>query len=282
MIAICQLTGKRARYNMIKLSALTLLFAFCTVGMSIERTGLETDVTFKTTDVELQQLFDAAEAKSAGNIVQFTPTMKVLVEGGGYGNAWIETQPMGGEMYAKRNLEVALNNQLVFMLCQRADGRLPGMVINSETGWEKYESRTVPTDMIWMPKPKILADFEMFQGYCFPGPAWRMYFWIGKDRDYLRQLYKTLEAHDAYLWRTRDSNGDGLLETWCVWDTGEDGSSRLNTRKAPYRWPFDFPPHPKRVEHPGRYWSELPEPDQVLVPFASMDVMSYSYDGRNT
>ena len=267
---------------MAKLSVLTLLFAFCTVGMSVERTGLETDVTFQTTDVTLQQLFDAAEAKSASNTVQFTPTMKVLVEGGGYGNAWIETQPMGGEMYAKRHLEVALNNQLVFMLCQRADGRLPGMVINSETGLAKYESQTVPAEMIWMPKPKILADFEMFQGYCFPGPAWRMYFWIGRDRDYLRRLYKALEAHDAYLWRTRDSNGDGILETWCVWDTGEDGSSRLNTRKAPYRWPFDFPPNPKKVEHPGRYWSGLPEPDQVLVPFASMDVMSYSYDGRNT
>jgi len=29
-------------------------------------------------------------------------------------------------MYAKRNPRVALNNQLLFMLCQRTDGRLPG------------------------------------------------------------------------------------------------------------------------------------------------------------
>ena len=36
--------------------------------------------------------------------------------GGGYGNVWIERQPMGGEMYAKRNIEVALNNQIIFML----------------------------------------------------------------------------------------------------------------------------------------------------------------------
>ena len=154
-----------------KLSVLILVFAFCRAGMAIERSSLGTDVTFMTTDVKLQRLFDAAQAKSALNIVQFTPTMKVLVEGGGYGNAWIETQPMGGEMYAKRNLEVALNNQLVFILCQRSDGRLPGMVISSTKAAEMMAEK-VPEAMIWMPKVKILADFEMFQGYCFPGPAW--------------------------------------------------------------------------------------------------------------
>ncbi|MFZ4766173.1 MAG: hypothetical protein ACOYMN_14580, partial [Roseimicrobium sp.] len=87
-----------------------------------------TEVSFRTSDAELQRLYDAAESQAASNIVQFTPTMKALVEGGGYQGVWLETQPMGGEMYAKRNLEVALNNQIIFMLGQRADGRLPGMV----------------------------------------------------------------------------------------------------------------------------------------------------------
>jgi len=145
MLYVCRLFEKCNRNNVAKLSVLALLFAFCTVGMAIERSSLGTDVTFQTTDAKLQKLFDAAEAKSALNIVQFTPTIKVLVEGGGYGNVWIETQPMGGEMYAKRNLEVALNNQLVFILTQRSDGRLPGMVINSKTGLEMYESKTVTT-----------------------------------------------------------------------------------------------------------------------------------------
>jgi hypothetical protein len=89
-----------------------------------------TGVSFHTSDANLQRLYDAAEASLLGNIVQFTPTQKALVEGGGYRNVWIETQPMGGEMYAKRNLEVALNNQIFFLLGQRADGRLPGMVVS--------------------------------------------------------------------------------------------------------------------------------------------------------
>jgi hypothetical protein len=146
-----------------------------------------------------------------------------------------------------------------------------------------------------MPETDILSDFRMLQGYCFPDPAWKMYHWIGKDREYLRKLYVALEAHDAYLWRTRDSNGDGLLETWCVHDTGEDGSTRLVTRGAPHCWPFEQPPgtdglpNPQKPEDFKRYWryqnkEKLPPPtrEQLLVPFASMDVMAYSYEGRAT
>ena len=57
-----------------------------------------TGVSFHTSDANLQRLYDAAEASLLGNIVQFPPTLKALVEGGGYPNVWIETQPMGGEI----------------------------------------------------------------------------------------------------------------------------------------------------------------------------------------
>jgi hypothetical protein len=232
--------------------------------------NFQTGVSFHTSNGPLQQLFDAAELKEKENIVQFTPTMKILVEGGGYNNAWIETQPMGGEMYAKRNLEVALNNQLVFFLGQRADGRLPGMITGGKT---------------------IHPDYEMLQGYCFPDPAWKMYFWIGRDHKYLLDLYAALKGHDDYLWRTRNPNGDGLLQTWCTWDTGEDNSTRYTTRYAPTRWPFDFPPVGDRLPDPQvpanfrNYWATYGHKftrSQVLAPFASMDVMAYSYSGRAT
>ncbi|XHR27332.1 MAG: hypothetical protein ACFUZC_15450 [Chthoniobacteraceae bacterium] len=231
-----------------------------------------TGVSFHTSNSQLQHLFDIAEAKEAGNIHPFTPTMKILVEGGGYENAWIETQAMGGEMYAKRNVEVALNNQLIFINCQRADGRMPGVVASGQP-----------------PRPA----YKTLQGYCFPDPAWKMYFWGGKDRDYLQKLYGALKAYDDYLWRTRDSNGDGLLESYCLTDTGEDGSSRLLTRGAPFHWPFDFPPGDSRAPSPldsivfHQFWrvpkNVPPHPlDEILVPFASMDLMAYSYDGRAT
>jgi hypothetical protein len=80
-----------------------------------------------------------------------------------------------------------------------------------------------------------------------------------------------------------------------VWDTGEDHSNRLTTRWAPNRWPFEQPPgteglpDPQNPGHYRRYWvyqsrDQLPAPtlDQVMVPFASMDVMAYSYNARAT
>ena len=36
----------------------------------------------------------------------------------------------------------------------------------------------------------------------------------------------SLEKFDAYLWKTRDSDGDGCLESFCVYDTGEDNALR--------------------------------------------------------
>jgi len=244
-----------------------LLFSLCGLLGSVAlaedslprfRTDIKTGQAFETTNETLQELYDAAMAKMQGNLVQFTPSLRVLVEGGGYANAWIETQPMGGEMYARHDVQTALNNQVVFMLGQRADGRLPGMVIAGDTviqrGWD-----TNPREgYVWYPQHHLAASYEMFQGYCFPEPGWRMYFWAGRDKAYLRQLYAALKAHDAYLWRTRDSNGDGILETWCVWDTGEDGSTRLVTRGAPSRWPFEKPPGAPGMPDPRspqrRYW----------------------------
>ena len=90
-----------------------------------------------------------------------------------------------------------------------------------------------------------------------------------KDQSYFlhrlnqAQLAKTLEAFDAYLWRVRDSDGDGCLETWCKYDTGEDHAMRY--ADAPDPWEEETPPQ-----------------GCTAVPIASMDVMSYSYACRET
>lgn len=114
---------------------------------------------------------------------------------------------MGGEHYAKRNVEVGLNNILIFLQYQRRDGRFPGMI-----GREPREENGV------------VAFFDWIQGYYFLQPAFRMYYLVGKDEEYLKKLYYAAKDFDSYLWATRDSNGDGCLESWCPWDTGEDNS----------------------------------------------------------
>jgi len=256
-----------------------------------------TGVTFKTSDAALQKIYNSAVSNAAVNVIQFTPTMKILVEGGGFRNCWLETQPMGGEMYAKRNVEVALNNQVIFIQTRRADGRVAASLVTEKVAVEKGRDKEhTPEGFVWLTNMNMLAVFQSFQGYNFPDSAWKMYFWAGKDRTYLQQLYDTLEGHDNYLWRTRDSNGDGILETWCIYDTGEDHNMRLMMRGVPTRWPFEKPPgspgtgDPKNLAERKRYWSEhfkdnVPAPTtlaEVLAPIASMDIMAYSYGGRIT
>jgi len=261
---------------------------------STEGNIVQTGVSFQTSDDALQRLFDIAEAKAAGNIVQFNPLMKVLVEGGVFHAAYLETQPMGGEMYAKRNLEVAVHNQLVFMLGQREDGRLPGYVNNAEAARKSFFKNGKWTEgFVEDPALGLVFDYRMISGYCFPTPAWKLYFWLGKDREYLELLYTVVEAFDAYLWKTRDSNGDGLLELWCTWDTGEDGDLRWTMRGAPTYWPFDQPPGASGLPSPqdpdvyASYWIEryhqgfpAPTPADVLVPIASLNINGYSFSSR--
>ena len=88
----------------------------------------QNSVAFKTNDSALQYVFDECERLCRENIKEFND-YKVLIEGAKYTGVWLETQPMGGEMYAKRNLEVALNNILIFLRYQRRDGKLPGMIM---------------------------------------------------------------------------------------------------------------------------------------------------------
>jgi hypothetical protein len=202
-----------------------------------------TKVRFQTSDTLLQKLMDTAERKSLENLKDFAGHT-VLIEGGGYEKIWLETQPMGGEMYAKRNMEAALNNQLLFMESIRQDGRIPGSIA--------------------MIDGVLTPQFNKFQGFCFPAPALNMYYWMGEqDQAYLDLLYSTLERFDAYLWKVRDSDGDGCLESWCKYDTGEDHAMRYGD--APDSWMVEFPPEGFEV-----------------VPIASIDVMSFSYSARET
>lgn len=204
----------------------------------------ETGVAFQTQAAWLAELFQRCEMYCKQNEAVYTDK-RVLREGSDYDGVWLETQPMGGEMYAKRDMEVALNNQLIFMENQRRSGRLPGMI--------KYQ------------EPFLLqVSYDWLQGFCFPVPALKMYYLIGKDKNYLENLYRTLVDFDEYLWRYRDSDGDGCLESWCTWDTGEDNSNRF-TRYG--------------VKDGGWGGEDAPV-DQGKLPYESMDVMSYSCQAR--
>lgn len=205
----------------------------------------ETGVCFHSDDAVKTYVFNRAEEICKGNIAVFGD-MKVLMEGAKYTGVWLETQPMGGEMYASRNMEVALNNHLIFMKNQRRDGRVPGMI------------RYMPP---WM---GVTVHYDWFQGDFFTPSAMRTYYLLGKDGDYLSALYDFLRDLDGYLWRNRANNPDRCLEAWCFWDTAEDNSTELlaNGVKAPEN---------------GAWCGEETPKECGRMPFRSAAFMAYSY-----
>ena len=203
------------------------------------------DASFKTTDKLLTAIYESAVRTEKNNIVDFNGR-RAVVEGGDYRNLWLETQPMGGEMYAKYDLEAGFNNIVLFMDAMDDEGMMPGMLTYIDNVYGERH--------------------DFIQGYCFPYPALNMFYLIGEDRDWLLKLYNVLKLNDEWFWKNRESDGDGCLEAWCPCDTGEDYSAKFFG--APHFWTAKTPP--------DESWAKY------HLPRESMDLMAYSYDARNT
>jgi len=228
----------------------------------------KTGVVFESENVELKKLFDVAEAKAASNIHVYTPEYTVMVEGGEYPFVWLETQPMGGVMYAKRDIKIALDNILIFIQNQRNDGLLAGMIYNTANN-------------VWNMKDSTSADgslglhFESLQGLYLAQPALELYYLLNHDKNYLDAIYLALEKYDNYLWKYRDSDHDGCLETWGMTDNGEDHLERF--RYAPWGWNGNIAPKMEKYAN----ISDSTDVGDCPVPEESMDVMGYSYSCRD-
>ena len=183
-----------------------------------------TSASFSTSDAAAQALYQHAESCAAGNVREFAPGLAVLVEGGVYRSAWLETQPMGGAMFGVRNLTLALNNQLLFMRTQRGDGRLPGMVsvVNASAAIVN-PTFSYPGD----------ANRSMLQGFYMASPAVDVAVLAGASgadaavvAAFLAELQPALARFEAWLWAERNSShGVPWLEGTA--DTGEDNSDRF-------------------------------------------------------
>ena len=228
----------------------------------------QTGVIFTSSDTMLKKLFDTAEAKAIKNIRYYSPAYNVMVEGGGYPFVWLETQPMGGVMYAKRDINIALDNILVFINNQRTDGHLAGMIFNTANN-------------VWNLKDPIAEGgtlglhFDGLQGLYLAEPALELYYLLNRNKQYLSAIYTALERYDSYLWKYRDSDKDGCLETWGKTDNGEDHLERF--RYAPWDWPGNVAPNRQKFANT----LDSTDVGESPVPEESMDVMGYSYSCRD-
>ena len=193
--------------------------------------------TFSSSDATLKGIFDHAEACESTNTKEFLPGLDNVVEGAGYKNVWLETQPMAGAMWAVRNLTQGLANQLIFMRTQRDDGRLPGMVTTDGNGnlSSVYCLGSNPTD----------GGESLLQGQYFSQPAVDVAFFLNLSSTptakfdtiaYLKELHVVLERFDGWMWRARSGQKPYSDVLWVPGssDWGGDGFDGYNGYTAPF------------------------------------------------
>lgn len=169
------------------------------VGVNQSATGVE----FTSDNPMLQRIFDAIRRANHKNEERMKDGRRVLVEGDIWrGGLWLETQPMGGCLYGKFDLEVARNNMEVILEGQLKNGKLPHLTHLDGTLWNGA------------------IAFNAVAQYGLD-----LYYLLNKDAAFLDKLEDALARYDAYLWQTHDSNGNGVLEAYGSTDTGEDGQA---------------------------------------------------------
>ena len=199
-----------------------------------------TAVTFTTSDSALQGLYSHGADQEGGNGRPFltSPRFDVLEEGAEYCGAWLETQPMGGAMWAVRNVRWALNNQLVFLRAQRGDGRYPHRVDGCAASWHHPAP---PECTLAALGPHLQPSWTGagLQGLFMASPAvdiaWFLRLEEGNQADaYLTELRHSLQKYDAYLWATRNDSTCLALATG---NTRNDSAELANCPPAPSAGP---------------------------------------------
>jgi hypothetical protein len=175
---------------------------------------------FPTKDPAWATTWDAALGVLAGN-VRSMPRYEhpVLVEGSVYPGIWQECAPQEGLVYgslqeyvgvqpgAPTPLETARANHMAFFAQQKEDGQLPASIkladkVGTSGGYGQIQM-VVP----------IAAT------------AWELAQQTG-DHELLEAAYGACGRWDAWLRRYRDTRKTGLVEGFCVYDTGHDNSPR--------------------------------------------------------
>jgi hypothetical protein len=130
----------------------------------------------------------------------------ILVEGGAYPGAWVEsTASISTEVLARFAPAVARATHLRVAAHARADGLLPYKVTDAGPAFSQIQMVTPLARTVW-------------NVFALGG---------GVDLPYVSAMYEAMAANDAWLARHRDTRGTGGVEAFCTFDTGHDASPRF-------------------------------------------------------
>lgn len=131
-----------------------------------------------------------------------------------YPGVWLEHVYDGikyAELEPEAGREVARNQTLLFIRNQKPNGRLPFNVLDASI----VKGSREPVGY------RQIQECVAFGRLC-----WEAYTLLN-DREYLKEAYASVAAWDRWLCEHRMTMGKGLIELFCLYDTGHDNSARL-------------------------------------------------------
>lgn len=166
--------------------------------------------------MDIKKKYDAALSRIEDVHIKSFPGQAgpVFLISTAYPGVWME-HVYDAIMYAHLNpagSEVARNQTLLFLRNQKPGGRMPFNVIDSSVSGRRYASN---------------VGYSQIQECVSLGALCLETYRLLSDREYLKEAYKGLKAWDAWLVQNRMSLDKGLIELFCLYDTGHDNSARL-------------------------------------------------------
>ncbi|MBO7358236.1 MAG: hypothetical protein J6U72_00245 [Clostridia bacterium] len=111
--------------------------------------------------------------------------------------------------------KVAEAQMLLFIINRQTDGHLPYKVIDLSIAGPQWQKDT-PNGY------GQIQECVSFGRLCFE--TWL----LTGNREFLKEAYAALKGWDEWLVNNRMTLGRGLIETFCVYDTGHDNSARFS------------------------------------------------------
>ena len=151
---------------------------------------------------------------------------RVLTVAPGYPGVWLEHATLEGLLYADIDPAVALASHTIFLDEQKADGQIPYC--------HRIDNAELPADTAQIGFGQVqsvvslaLTGYELVQRT--------------GDLAFAARLYDAGERWDRWFGQYRDSEQLGLVQAFCIFDTGHDNS-----------WRFGRPPQAVPNTCPGR------------------------------
>ncbi|MDF2959703.1 MAG: hypothetical protein K0S39_1438 [Paenibacillus sp.] len=191
-------------------------------------------VKFAASSESFEEVYYSALRKLLDCIVPTGGEEPVLHEGGVYLGCWLEsTGTINSEILSRFIPSVSEASYELFADFQREDGLMPYKITGSGPSYRQIQMVTPLARSVW-----------------------NHYLLNGRDKDFLRKMYKAMQRFDDWLAAYRNTRGTGGVEAFCTFDTGHDLSPRF--------WHVPDTPH---LGDPGDYNADSP-----VLPFVAPDL----------